>query len=281
MLIIGCGYIGRALGARYLLEGMPVTGVVATAPSAGQLEKIGISPIVLDLDRDGLTIPPSPEIFYFAPPPGEGDRDPRLRKFLASLEPGVQGTRVVYTSTSGVYGDCDGEWVDETRPVAPVTDRSRRRLDAEQALRDWSRSGGGEAVILRVAGIYGPGRIPLERLRRGMPVLRPAEAPWSNRIHADDLVTVCRAAMENGTGAVYNVSDGHPSTMTDYFHRVADLAGLTRPPELTFAQAEQQLPPGLLSYLRESRRLDNRKMREELGVTLKYPTLAEGLPASL
>lgn len=282
MLIVGCGYIGRSLGARYLLDGTQVTGVVATARSAGQLEKIGINAVVQDLDQGQPLDSSSAEIFYFAPPPADGARDPRLRAVLDHLDPVGRKPRIVYTSTTGVYGDCGGELVDETRPVKPTTERAHRRVDAENALLDWSEKRGGEVVILRVAGIYGPGRLPLESLRNRRPVLRAADAPWSNRIHADDLVTVCRAAMDCGKNqSIYNVSDGHPGTMTDYFHQLADLAGLERAPELTFSEAEQELPPALMSFLRENRRLDNRKMLKELGVTLKYPILQDGLRASL
>jgi nucleoside-diphosphate-sugar epimerase len=188
--------------------------------------------------------------------------------------------RLVYLSTTGVYGDCGGRWIDESCTLQPQAARARRRVDAEQALTDWSRHTGRELVVLRVAGIYGPGKLPLERIRQGLSMVRESEAPYTNRIHADDLVSVCTAAMSVGrNGAVYNTSDGHPSSMTDYFRRVADLAGLPRPREIPLASARAQLSPGMLSYLRESRRLSNRKMLEELGVTLRYPSLAEGLPA--
>jgi nucleoside-diphosphate-sugar epimerase len=133
-----------------------------------------------------------------------------------------------------------------------------------------------------VAGIYGPGRLPLERIRRGLPLVCEEEAPYSNRIHADDLVDTCVAAMERGrSGAVYNVCDGNPTTMTDYFFRVADATGLARPPVLSLEDAEGALSAGMMSYMRESRRLSNRRLREELGVVLAYPDLAAGLPSCL
>jgi nucleoside-diphosphate-sugar epimerase len=137
-------------------------------------------------------------------------------------------------------------------------------------------------IILRVAGIYGPGRLPLESIRRKTPVIQPSEASWTNRIHAEDLVTACQAAMTRGVDrGIYNVCDGHPGTMTEYFNLVADLAGLERPPVLSRAEAERKLPPALMSFLRESRRLDNRRMVEELCVGLMYPSLKEGVPAAL
>lgn len=135
-------------------------------------------------------------------------------------------------------------------------------------------------MILRVAGIYGPGRLPIERIGRGLPLVREAEAPFSNRIHIDDLVQACIAAMERGNdGEVYNVCDGSPTTMTDYFFQVADAVGLPRPPVIPIAEMDDQLSAGMRSYMSESRRLDNRKLREELGVKLAYPTLEAGLAA--
>ena len=187
---------------------------------------------------------------------------------------------MLYISTTSVYGDCQGEWVDEDRPLRPGTARARRRLDAENAWRAWSDASGGELVILRVPGIYGPGRLPLERLRERLPLVREEDSPWTNRVHAADLARICVEAMARGlSGEVYHASDGHPSTMTDYFNRIADLAGLDRPPSLPMAEAAEHLSAGTLSYMRESRRVSNRKLREELGIELLYPDLAAGLPA--
>jgi nucleoside-diphosphate-sugar epimerase len=137
-------------------------------------------------------------------------------------------------------------------------------------------------VVLRVAGIYGPDRLPVERLSRREPVLREEESPWSNRIHVDDLAQACVAAMRHGrNGAVYNATDGHPSTMTDYFNRVADAVDLPRPPQVSRVDSRTRMSEGMLSYLAESKRLDNRRLREELGVKLQYPDLASGLAASV
>jgi nucleoside-diphosphate-sugar epimerase len=188
--------------------------------------------------------------------------------------------RIVYISTSGVYGDCAGEWVDEGRPANPQVDRAQRRYDAEQRLRAWRRKGHGEVIILRVAGIYGPGKLPLARLQKQVPMIDARDAPWTNRIHIDDLVTICEAAMlRSRDGEIYNVSDGNPGNMRDYFDQVADLYGLPRAPTISLTEATASLSPGMLSYLRESRRLDNRKMLDQLGVTLRYPQLAQGLAA--
>ncbi len=236
-----------------------------------------------DLDRP-VTLPDLPtrdaRVYYFAPPPPSGTADPRLGNFLASIAPDALPARIVLISTSGVYGDCHGEWVTEDRPPRPDADRARRRLDAEQQLRAWGEAHARPVVILRVPGIYGPGRLPEERLRAGEPVLCEEESPWSNRVHIEDLVRACLAAGErNRPAAVYNISDGHPTTMTDYFNRVADVLGLKRPPPITLAQARAELSEGMQSYLAESKRLDNRRMREELGVEPRYPDLKQGLAA--
>jgi nucleoside-diphosphate-sugar epimerase len=199
---------------------------------------------------------------------------------LAALT-GALPRRVVYFSTSGVYGDCAGGWVDESHALRPATPRARRRADAESALRTWSAATDVAVVILRVPGIYGPGKLPLERLRKGLPLLREDDSPYTNRIHVDDLIAACRAAMARGTpGAAYNVSDGQPSNMTDYFNRIADFTGLPRPPVVGRDEIER-LSPGMRAFMEESKRLDNHRMREELGVELRYPTLEAGLAACL
>ncbi|MFM1891118.1 MAG: hypothetical protein RLZ44_195 [Pseudomonadota bacterium] len=282
VLIVGCGDVGRRVAAELLAAGEPVTGLVRSAESAARLAALGGVPLLADLDLADL--PPLPsagaQVFYFAPPPPRGDTDPRIGRFLTACGRDGQPRRIVAISTTGVYGDCHGEWVDEDRPPNPQVDRARRRWDAEQQLHAWRRQHGGELVILRVAGIYGPGKLPLERLRQGLPMIPEHEAPWTNRIHIDDLVTVCLAAMQRAPdGALYNVSDGHPGNMTDYFNRVADLAGLPRPPLVPLAEAEGQLSAGLLSYLGESRRLRNDRLLRDLAIELRYPGLEAGLPA--
>ncbi|MET0086431.1 MAG: SDR family oxidoreductase [Sedimenticola sp.] len=281
-LIIGCGYLGRKVAEERMRAGYEVTGVVRSKQSSQSLESLGIHALRADLDHD---IMPDlgtgdSDIFYFAPPPREGVMDTRIRNLVQSFEIHGQPRRVVYLSTTGVYGNCNGEWVDEERPVNPEVDRAKRRWDAEQAFRQWRDASGRELVILRVAGIYGPGKLPLDRLRKELPMIREEEAPFTNRIHADDLVQVCLAAMDRGVdGEVYNISDGHPGTMTDYFNRIADRAGLPRPPLISMSEGEGKLSHGMMSYMAESRRLSNRKMLDQLGVELKYPDLDAGLDA--
>lgn len=283
-IILGCGYVGARLARHSLEQGQSVLGLVRSAASVAQLTAAGIAARTTDLaqaDWDGPALDGT-HLFHLAPPPEQGVDDTHTRHLVTGFARLGQPRRLVYVSTTGVYGDCNGEWVDETRPAQPMVDRAHRRWDAEQTLRRWSADSGGELVILRVAGIYGPERLPLERIRQGAPLVRIAESPYSNRIHVDDLVTVCLAAMERGiNGAIYNVCDDQPSTMSEYFIQVADAAGLPRPPLLSMTEAAAHLSAGMLSYLSESRRLVNRKLHEELGVELRYPTLAEGLPACI
>ena len=281
MWILGCGYIGQRLARTYRDQGYPVTAVTRSEASRQALARSGFQALARDLAREPLDDLgwAGEDLFHLAPPPPDGVEDGLTRHLVAAFRQGGHPRRLVYLSTTGVYGDCGGDWVDETRPPAPVADRSRRRWDAEETLRAWSRESGADLVILRVAGIYGPGRLPLERIRQGLPLAREEDSPWSNRIHADDLVAACVAAMARGApGQVYNVCDGHPSTMTDYFLRVADAAGLPRPPLVSLSEAAGLVSPGMMSYLAESRRLSNRRLREELGLNLRHPDLAQGLP---
>lgn len=281
----GCGYVGRHVARCVQAEGRVVTALARSEKSIELLRAQGLQTVRVDLDNPAsLAVLPvqGALIYYFAPPPSTGTIDPRIKNFLNAITDATHPARIVLISTSGVYGDCQGEWVTENRPPRPDSDRARRRLDAEQKLSAWGEGHAVPVVILRVPGIYGPGRLPEKRLRAGEPVLCEQESPWSNRIHIEDLVRACLAAGERGRpNAVYNISDGHPTTMTDYFNRVADALGLMRPPQITLAQARAELSEGMQSYLAESKRLDNRRMREELGVEPRYPDLAQGLAACL
>ncbi len=281
--IIGCGDIGQRTAKLWIARHGTVSALVR---SMQPLTHPGITLVKGDLDDANSLTHLSLQnalLFYFAPPPNHGATDPRLRNMLAVITPENQPIKIVYISTSGVYGDCQGDWVTEDTPTHPRSERGRRRLDAEMALQDWQRSTGVPVIILRVPGIYGPGRLPIDRIKQGVPVVREEEAPYSNRIHADDLARICIAAAQCShsceTAQIYNVSDGNPSSMTDYFNKTADLLGLPRPPTVSMAEARTQLTAGMLSFLDESRRIDNRKMREELDVELLYPTLETGLPA--
>ena len=281
VLIVGCGDIGRRVAARW--PDVAVTGLVRTQASAEALQQAGITPWQANLDDPtSLTGLPLADalVYYFAPPPPTGTTDPRMQHFLAAIDPAQLPGRIVYISTSGVYGDRGGEVVNEDTPPNPQVDRARRRYDAEQQLRRFGQEYGVAIVILRVGGIYGPGRLPRKRLEDRVPMIHEHLAPSTNRIHAEDLAQICVAAAQRGRAdTMYNVSDGTDSNMTEYFNTVADFLELPRPPTIDWEEAERSLSTGMLSYLKESRRMDNRRMLEELEVELKYPTLEAGLAA--
>ena len=284
VLIIGCGDVGRRLAAVYRTEGHEVAGVVRSAESAEALRAAGVWPIRCDLDGDDLPSLPShgAALFYLAPPVDVGSDDVRIERLLAHFELTGLPARFLYMSTTGVYGDCGGRWIDEGAPLNPSTHRAQRRIAAEGAVRDWCGTRGIPWMILRVPAIYGPGRLLIERLKSGQPTVRPEQCSFTNRIHIHDLVSICHLAMAQAPkDSIYNVSDGNPSTITDYLFKLADLTGLPKPPLISMQEAEKGLSPSLMSFLRESKRIHNLKMLEELGVKLRYPDLATGLKASL
>jgi nucleoside-diphosphate-sugar epimerase len=214
-------------------------------------------------------------VLHCAPPPATGEGDARTGHLLAALQ-GVR--RIVYISTSGVYGDCGGECVDETRPVNPQTDRARRRVDAERQLARWCAERGAALVILRAPGIYAADRLPIERLRVGTPVLRPEEDVHTNHIHADDLAAAAVRALEpDAAPGVYNVSDDSGLLMGEWMDLVARHTGLPKAPRVAKARVAQHVSPTVLSFMSESRRLDNRRMKSVLRLALRYPTVHEGL----
>ena len=280
-LFVGCGYVGRQVAHLECDDGGSVGAVVRTPTSVAVLGAEGIEAVSADLDSEiTLSVPVTDRVLYwFAPPSPEGSQDLRLRNLTRRLlADGQAPSRVVLISTTGVYGDCQGAWVTEERVLAPRTDRARRRVDAEMAMRQWCDALGIALVVLRVPGIYGPGKLPLKRLRARQPVLAPALCPWSNRVHVEDLVRACLvAARIDEPCPVYNISDGYPSTMTDFFFQVADAVDLPRPPVIDAKTARSQLSPEMRSYLAESKRIDNTLMREHLGVVIRYPGLAMGL----
>lgn len=221
------------------------------------------------------------DVIYLVPPPSTGITDPRLEQFLAAL-PAAPG-RIVYISTTGVYGDAEGATVTEDTPPAPITNRARRRLAAETALRAWCEPKNVEWVILRVPGIYGPGRLPLERLQRGAPALAEAEASPGNRIHVEDLADICVAALlqSRARNRIYNVGDGDHTSSTAFLMLVASVAGLPEPPQLPMSKLVELTSDTGISFLDESRRVDTTRLRQELGFTPRYPTAESGIRASL
>lgn len=218
-------------------------------------------------------------LYYFAPPPAKGIEDTRMEHFLASLNHNNLPKHIIYISTSGVYGDQQGQTINEETFANPQVDRAKRRYHAEQLLLEYGIDHSSIAItILRVGGIYGPGRLPLQRLKEQIPMLHENLSPQTNRIHADDLAQVCvAAATEKSAGEIYNVSDGTNSNMTEYFNTIADFCNLPRPPLVDWDEAEKTISKGMLSYLKESRHMDNSKMVNELNIELIYPSLKEGL----
>lgn len=283
VLIIGCGDIGTRV-ARGLVAKARVLALTSSESRLPDLRRHGMVPLVGNLDRiktlsrlAGL----AQRVVYLAPPPSEGWGDPRVLALLRALRRRGAPAQFVYGSTSGVYGDCDGAWVSETRAVNAGTARAMRRVDAENQVRFFGRSAGVSAQILRIPGIYAPDReggTPRERLLRGTPVLRTEDDVYTNHIHSDDLARACLASLWKGRPQrIYNVSDDTQMKMGDYFDLAADLYQLQRPPRVAREGAQQQLPVMLLSFMSESRRLENARLKRELGLRLRYPTVGEGL----
>lgn len=221
-------------------------------------------------------------VLHCAPPPASGDTDPRTAHLLDVLEAGgILPSRLVYISTSGVYGDCGGERVDEARPVNPQTARARRRVDAERRLLAWGAQHGCAVLILRAPGIYAADRLPTARLVQGTPVLCDQEDVYTNHIHADDLAAIALAALQPGAPpGVYNASDDTQMKMGAYFDLVAERLGLPKPPRVSRQEAAQAIPAAQRSFMGESRRLVNARMKTLLGVRLMYPTVRDGIPAA-
>lgn len=284
ILIAGCGYVGQRLAAR-LRDRFEITALVRTNDTAAALERQGLKTVVIDLDRPrlGASIPERLDqeaIVYLAPPPSAGESDLRLDRFLHLAF--VPPKSFVYMSTTGVYGDTEGALVDESTPVMPLTERARRRVSAEEMTRVWCHERRVRRVVLRVPGIYGPDRLPLERLRKSEPVVHPDDAGISNRIHVDDLVAACEAAIENKEArGVYNVTDGNSVSSTAFIDLVAKLSGLPAPPRVSMEEAQLTFSPERLSFLNESRRVANDRMLKHLGVKLRYADLEAGIRASL
>ena len=285
LLIVGCGDIGlrvaRLLAGRYTL-----LALTSSVERCDTLRALGIVPLLGNLDHPetlarlgGL----ADAVLHLAPPAATGTIDERTAHLLQALARRGRIERLVYASTSGVYGDAQGERFDETRAIRPATDRAQRRVDAERRVRWFGRAFGARVTVLRIPGIYAadrPGGHPRERLARGTPVLAAADDGYSNHIHADDLARACVAALRRGLPQrVLHVCDDTELKMGDYFDLAADLSGLPRPPRVTRSEAQAQLSPLLLSFMSESRRLDNRRMKRELGLKLRYPTVREGLVA--
>lgn len=286
VLVVGCGDVGlRAVGR--LGRRVNLFALTSSPDRVPALRLAGVRPIVADLDDpaslrriSGLAT----RVLHLAPPPrvdgGAWWRDTRTLALVRALRLRSLPSSFVYGSTSGVYGDCGGARIDETRAVRPDTPRAHRRVDAERTVR-WLGRAGVSARILRIPGIYAPDReggTPRERLQKGTPVLRAEDDVYTNHIHADDLARACIAALwRGGPQRVFHASDDSEIKMGDYVDLAARLYGLAPPPRIARADAQAQLPLSLLSFMGESRRLDNRRLKRELRVRLRYPTVESGL----
>jgi len=283
LLIIGCGDIALRAVPR-LLTRYRIYALTHSGQRAPALRDSGVLPIIGDLDDPaslrGLT-GIAHDVLHCAPPPPAGTRDLRTRHLIAALAKAKSlPHHFVYISTSGVYGDCAGALVDETRTPRPSTARAQRRVDAERCLREWGRRSGVKVCVLRAPGIYSPQRLPVKRLREGTPALSPDQDSYTNHVHADDLARMAVAALSFGyPGRLYNASDDTVLRMGDYFDLVADHYGLPRPPRISRDEAQQRIAPNLWSFMNESRRLSNHRIKGECRFTLQYPTVREGIAA--
>jgi len=285
ILIVGSGDIARRILSRLACRHR-VYALLRDASRAAEWRMAGAIPVIGDLDeRDSLSrlAGLADCIFHLAPPPGEGQKDTRTRHLLAALGKGESlPRRLVYVSTTGVYGDCAGAQIDETRRLQPESSRAGRRVDAERSLRDWGRRNGVAVAVLRAPGIYAADRLPIERLQKGLPALLAADDVFTNHIHADDLAAACIAAMRRGqANRAYNVVDDSDLKMADYFDDVADAFVLPRPPRLSRSEAAQALSPVQMSFMRESRRIGNKRLKQELKLRLAYPTITAGIAAAV
>lgn len=284
VLIVGCGNVAsRALP--WLRRRFRVYALVRRSDNCGALREAGVMPVRADLDdrRSLMRLAGLADtVLHFAPPPTQGETDPRTRRLLAALGAGASlPQRLVYISTTGVYGDCAGALVAETRPLAARNPRARRRVDAEQQLRAFGRRSGVRVGMLRAPGIYASDRLPLERLRRGDPVLTAEDDVFTNHIHARDLAdAACLAIFRARSGRAYNASDDSELKMGEYYDAVADAFALPRPPRCPRATIGERLSPLTLSFMNESRRLDNRRLKSELRLRLRYPSVVDGLRAA-
>lgn len=285
LLIVGCGDVGmrvvHALAGRW-----QVLALTSSPERAPALRAAGVLPLVGNLDQPatlGRLAGLADRVLHLAPPQSSGATDQRTLNLLRALARGAPPVRLVYASTTGVYGDCAGARFDETRPVAPATDRARRRVSAEQQLRWFGAAFGVTVSILRVPGIYAgnrPGGHPRERLARGAPVLQRSDDVYTNHIHADDLARACVAALQRGLPQrALHICDDSEMLMGDYFDLAADLCGLPRPQRIAREQAAAEFSPMQLSFMSESRRLLNARMKRELRLALRYPQPAQGLLA--
>lgn len=280
---MGCGDVGLRVN-RIVNHRFRVIALTSSASRIPELRACGITPILGNLDRSptvrrlaGIAT----RVLHLAPPPLDGWTDPRTSALVRTLRLRSLPRSAVYGSTSGVYGDCQGQWIDETRNLRPQTARACRRVDAESSMRFFGRGSGVRTSMLRIPGIYAPDRdggTPRNRLLKSVPVLRDEDDVFTNHIHADDLAAACFLALwKGGHQRCYNINDDSSLKMGDYYDQAADCYGLPRPARIAREQARAQLPAMLLSFMQESRRMSNKRMKSEIRLRLRYPSVIGGL----
>jgi nucleoside-diphosphate-sugar epimerase len=284
MLIVGCGDVGLRM-VRVMRGRWRIYALTHSRQRCALLRTAGVVPVLGDLDRPATLhrlAGIAQDVIHLAPPTASGLLDQRTTHLIRALTSAASlPQRLVYISTSGVYGNCDGALVDETRTVHPESERAWRRVDAEKQLRAWGAETGVQISILRTPGIYAADRLPLARLAAGTPALVPEQDPYTNHIHAEDLARIAIAALHRGGGGrTYNACDDSMLKMGEYFDLVADHFALPHPPRVDWQTAEARIPETMLSFMRESRRLANDRLKNELRVRLKYPSVENGVRAA-
>lgn len=281
-VIFGCGDIGRRISKQLIDSGVSTDEILAyVKQSTEQAKRLDIKVFSVDLDSEPVKLNgcQAAQVYYTIAPQKEGTEDLRSRNLIQSLQQqAIRFQRLVLISTTGVYGDCEGEWVNEESNTEPQTERGQRRLDSERQWLTWGVSQNMDVVILRVPGIYAHSRLPRARIEKKIPVVRAQECGFTNRIHADDLADACIQAMKYGrAGHIYNITDGTPGKISEYLQTAAQVLGLPPLPEITMQQAQGILSSAMLSYLGESRKISNAKMLADLKVNLRYPDFREGV----
>ncbi len=276
LLSFGHGFSARALTARLLPQGWQIIGTTRSADKAEVLRREGVTPALWPEDDLRSALASATHLLISAAPDAAGDPVlARYRDAIAEAAPRLAW--VGYLSTTGVYGDHAGGWVDEATPLTPSTRRGQMRVDAEA---DWQAIPGLPLHIFRLAGIYGPGRGPFEKVRQGTArrIVKPGQV--FSRIHVEDIAQVLEASIKHpNPGAVYNLCDDDPAPPQDVIGHAADLLGLPLPEEVAFDEAE--MTPMARSFYAESKRVSNRRIKEELGIKLIYPDYRSGLRALL
>ena len=280
LLIVGCGDVGMRILRHLQQRPRPprIFALTRQPEQQAELRAGGAVPVLGDLDRPtslyrlrGL----AHQVIHLAPPPAHGTNDPRTRHLLSHL---TRRCILTYVSTTGVYGDCNGALIDETQPKQPRSERGKRRVAAEKLLRRWGKTTGHCVSILRAPGIYAEDRLPLERIRQGLPILQHTEDVYTNHIHADDLARLCYLGLIRGrANRSYNACDNQAVKMGDWIEAVARRFNLPPPPRLARAEVQQQVSAMQWTFMQESRQISNQRIREEWGVILRFPSALDFL----